>query len=145
MVLVDEIDKAGASHHNGALTSAILPFLEPENARAYPDPYVQSEINLAHVNYILTCNDDSVLPAPLKDRLRIVRLPRPTIEHLPALARGIVADIARERGGDARFFPGLDDPELAVAEALWARGGSVRRLRAIVERLLAYREERPRQ
>jgi hypothetical protein len=144
MVLVDEIDKAGASHHNGALTSAILPFLEPENARAYPDPYVQSEINLAHVNYILTCNDDSVLPAPLKDRLRIVRLPRPTIEHLPALARGIVADIARERSA-RDWYPDLSDGELAVAESLWARGGSVRRLRAIVERLLAYREERPRQ
>ena len=145
MVLIDEIDKAGASRHNGALVSALLPFLEPENARAYPDPYVQSEVDLAHVNYILTCNDDSVLPAPLKDRLRIIRLPRPTIAHLPALARGIVADIAKERGGDARFFPGLNDPELAVAEALWARGGSVRRLRAIVERLLAYREEKPRQ
>jgi ATP-dependent Lon protease len=145
MVLIDEIDKAGASRHNGALTSALLPFLEPENARAYPDPYAQADLDVSHVNYILTCNDDTVLPAPLKDRLRIVRLPRPTIAHLPALARGIVADIANERGGDARFFPALDDPELAVAESLWARSGSVRRLRAIVERLLAYREERPRQ
>jgi hypothetical protein len=144
MLLVDEIDKAGASHHNGALTSALLPFLEPETARAYPDPYVQSDLDLSHVNWTLTCNDDTALPAPLKDRLRIVRLPRPTIEHLPALARGIVADIARERGGDPRFFPALDCPELAVAEALWARGGSVRRLRAIIERLLAYREIKPR-
>jgi hypothetical protein len=84
------------------------------------------------------------LPAPLKDRLRIVRLPRPTIEHLPALARGIVADIAKERGGDPRWWSALEDTELAIAEDLW-RGGSVRRLRAIVERLLAYREERPRQ
>jgi hypothetical protein len=144
MVLIDEIDKAGASRHNGALTSALLPFLEPENARAYPDPYVQSEVDLSHVNYILTCNEDSALPGPLRDRLRIVRLPRPTIEHLPALARGIVADIARERGGDPRFWPPLEDGELAIAERLW-RGGSVRRLRAIVERLPAYREERPRQ
>jgi ATP-dependent Lon protease len=144
VVVVDEIDKAGRSHHNGALTSALLPFLEAESARAYPDPYVQSEVNLSHVSYLLTCNDDSMLPGPLKDRLRIIRLPRPTIEHLPALARGIVADIAKERGGDPRWIPGLDDPELAIAEKLW-RGGSVRRLRAIVERLLAYREERPRQ
>jgi hypothetical protein len=143
MVLIDEIDKAGASRHNGALTSALLPFLEPENARAYPDPYVQSEVDLSHVNYILTCNEDSALPGPLRDRLRIVRLPRPTIEHLPALARGIVADIAKERGGDPRWWPPLDDPELAIAEELW-RGGSVRRLRAIVERLLAYRELKPR-
>jgi len=143
LLLVDEIDKAGRSHHNGALTSAILPFLEPENARAYPDPYVQSEVDLAHLNYILTANDDAMLPGPLRDRVRIIRLPRPSIEHLPALARGIVADIANERGGDPRWWPPLDDPELAVAEGLW-RGGSVRGLRVIVERLLAHREVNPR-
>jgi hypothetical protein len=144
LLLVDEIDKAGVSPHNGALTHAILPFLEPENARAYPDPFVESEIDLSHVNYILTANSDIALPGPLRDRLRIVRLPRPAIGHLPQLARGIVADIAREHSGDPRWWPDLDDGELAVAETLW-RGGSVRRLRAIVERLLAHREERPRQ
>ncbi|MCK9917335.1 AAA family ATPase [Microbacteriaceae bacterium K1510] len=143
LLLVDEIDKAGVSPNNGALTHAILPFVEPENARAYPDPFVESEIDLSHVNYILTANTDIALPGPLRDRLRIVRLPRPAIEHLPQLARGIVADVARERGGDPRWWPDLDDGELAVAEVLW-RGGSVRRLRAIVERLLAHREERPR-
>jgi hypothetical protein len=37
----------------------------------------------------------------------------------------------------------LDDGELMVAEGLW-RGGSVRRLLAIVERILAYRESKPR-
>ncbi|MCK9918042.1 AAA family ATPase [Microbacteriaceae bacterium K1510] len=144
LLLVDEIDKAGASPHNGALAHAILPFLEPENARAYPDPFVEAEIDLSHVNYVLTANSDIALPGPLRDRLRIVLLPRPAIGHLPQLARGIVADVARERGGDPRWWPDLDDGELAIAEALW-RGGSVRRLRAIVERLLAHREERPRQ
>jgi hypothetical protein len=63
---------------------------------------VQSDLDLSYVSYILTCNDDSVLPGPLRDRLRIVRLPRPTLDHLPALARGIVADIAREHGALAR-------------------------------------------
>lgn len=144
LLLVDEIDKAGVSPNNGALTHAILPFLEPENARAYPDPFVEAEIDLSHVSYILTANTDIALPGPLRDRLRIVRLPRPAIDHLPQLARGIVADVAREHGGDPRWWPDLDDGELAIAESLW-RGGSVRRLRAIIERLLAYREERPRQ
>ena len=142
-LLIDEIDKAGNSRHNGSLDRALLPFLEPENARAYPDPYVQSEVDLSHVNYLLTANDATVLPGPFRDRLRIVTLPRPGIEHLPQLTRAIVADVAKTRGGDARWYPMLDDGELAVAESLW-RGGSVRRLRAIVERILAHRERKPR-
>ncbi len=143
IVLVDEVDKAGKSHHNGSLDRALLPFLETENARAYPDPYVQAECDLSFVNYILTANDATVLPAPLRDRLRIVVLPQPSIEHLPQLARSIVADVVETKGGDMRWFPPLEDHELAIAETLW-RGGSVRRLRAIIERLLAYREQNPR-
>jgi ATP-dependent Lon protease len=143
MILVDEIDKAGQSNQNGSLARALLPFLEPENARAYPDPYAQSECDLSYVNFLLTANDATLLSGPLRDRLRIVELPQPAIEHLPQLARSIVADIAMTRGGDGRWFPPLEDHELAIAETLW-RGGSVRRLRAVVERLLAYREKSPR-
>ena len=143
MMLVDEIDKCGSSRHNGNLENALMPFIEQETARAYPDPYVQSECDLSHVNYVLTANSDTVLSGPLRDRLRIVRLPEPSIEHLPALARSLVNNIAAASGADPRWFAYLDDGELAVAEVLW-RGGSVRRLRHIVERILARREECPR-
>jgi ATP-dependent Lon protease len=142
-LLIDEIDKCGTSRHNGSLSNSLMPFLEAETAKLFPDPFIQCDLNLSHVSYVLTANDDTALPAPLRDRLRVVRLPEPTIEHLPALARGIVADIAKERAGDARWWPNLEDGELAVVEGLWP-GGSVRRLRAIVERILAYREQRPR-
>jgi ATP-dependent Lon protease len=45
LLLIDEIDKAGASRHNGALTSAILPLLEPENARAYRPARAQQTLH----------------------------------------------------------------------------------------------------
>ena len=137
-VLVDEIDKAGSSPYHGSVDRALLPFLEPESAKCYPDPYLQTGCDLSRVGYILTANNVTALSGPLRDRLRIVRLPQPSVEHLPALVRGIVAEVA-QAGGDRRWYPMLSDGELAVAEGLW-RGGSVRRLRAIVERVLAYRE-----
>jgi hypothetical protein len=80
---------------------------------------------------------------PLRDRLRVVRLPLPTLDHMVQLARGIVADLAREAGGDSRWFANLDDGELATVEGLWP-GGSVRKLRTIIELLLARRELKPR-
>lgn len=144
ILLVDEIDKCGTSRHNGSLENALMPFLElSTTARAFPDPYVNSDINVSFVNYVLTANSDTVLSGPLRDRLRIIRLPEPSIEHLPAIARSIVNDIAADSAADPRWFPNLEDGELAVAEGLW-RGGSVRRLRNIVERILAHRESSPR-
>ena len=143
MMLIDEIDKAGNGRINGSLENALMPFLEIETARAFRDPYANSECNLSHVNYVLTANSDTVLPSPLRDRLRVIRVPEPSIEHLPAIARSIVNDMAAASGADPRWFEYLNDGELAVAEGLW-RGVSVRRLRNIVERILAYREERPR-
>jgi hypothetical protein len=143
IVMVDEVDKAAQRGNNGSLANALMPFLEAETAMAFPDPFVQSEVDLSHVSFILTCNDDTLLPAPLRDRLRVIRIPEPTLDHMIPLARGIVADLARENGGDERWYPDLDDGELAVVEGLWP-GGSVRRLRAIVERIVARRETNPR-
>lgn len=142
LVLIDEIDKGSNSRHNGSAENSLMPFLEIETSRAYPDPYIERDIDVSNVGFMLTCNVETALPNPLRDRLLVVRMPEPGIEHLPALARGIVADIGRA-AGDPRWWPELSDGELAVAESLW-RGGSVRRLRAIVERIVAYRESKPR-
>jgi hypothetical protein len=140
IVLIDEIDKAGRSRHNGSIVESLMPFLEAETSRNFPDPFIQTDCDLSHVSYILTANSDVDLPAPLRDRLRIVRLPRPTAEHLPAVCRSVVADLARESGSDVRWYPHLDADELWVVERLWA-GGSLRRLREIVSRLLLKRSE----
>ena len=41
-VLIDEIDKAGSSRHNGNLELALLPFLDGgETSARYPDPLVE--------------------------------------------------------------------------------------------------------
>lgn len=80
------------------------------------------------------------LSAPLRDRLRIVGIPHPGIEHVPVLVRGIVADIMSEKGAE-RFAVPLDGDELEIAATLW-KGGSIRKLRAIVGRLLSRRDKR---
>ena len=142
-VLVDEIDKCAVSRHNGNLELSLMPFLEIETAAVFPDPFVEFELDLSHVNFLLTANDDSKLQGPLRDRLRILRMPEPRRKDLPTLARAIVADVARERGGNPAWWPHLNEDEIEIAGRLWL-GGSVRRLRVIVERLLAAREKNAR-
>ena len=135
MLLIDEIDKAGTSKHNGNLVNSLLTVIERETAQRFADPYVQSPVDVSHVSYILTANDDVELPKTLKDRCRILRMPAITVEHVPALVAGIVADLAR----DPRWVTPLTGDEIEIACRLLG-DGSIRRLRAIVDKLLAARE-----
>jgi len=51
----------------------------------------------------------------------------------------VIVDLARERGLDASWMPPLDGAEHRAVELNW-RGGSVRRLRRIVEAILRERD-----
>ncbi|MBX9830210.1 MAG: AAA family ATPase [Xanthobacteraceae bacterium] len=143
MVLIDELDKAATGGNNGRLQDSMLPFLEGETAAHFPDPYIQAPVDCSRLSYIAIANDPLLIPAPLRDRFRILRILAPTAEHLPALCRYIVYDLANEAGMDAAWFPELDDDELWIAEQLW-KGGSVRRLREIVARIVVRRADMPR-
>lgn len=139
LIVVDEIDKAGTSRHNGNLVSSILPMLEIETAKRFADPYIQAQVDVSHVSYVLTCNDDKDLPRPLKDRCRPLHMPPIKAEHVPAIAAGIVRDIAKERGLDPRWLKPLDGDEIEIAQRMLG-DGSIRRLRILIEKLLALRD-----
>lgn len=136
---IDEVDKSAESQRNGSLAHALLPMLENETAKRYPDPYIQSEVDLSHMSFLLTANDDTALPSALKDRLRILRVPPIEIEHVPAVVAGILKDLATEQGRDVHWVDPLNGDEIEIAQRLLGHG-SARRLRAIVERLVAARE-----
>jgi ATP-dependent Lon protease len=138
-VMIDEIDKAGHTR-NGTLQHALLPFLEPETAKRYPDPCVQSPIDLSVVSFLMTANDTTRLPAPLKDRCRILRMPALRVEHVPAILPAILADLAAERGIDARWIAPFATDEIEMVKRLLG-DGSIRRLRMIVEKVIDGREE----
>jgi hypothetical protein len=123
VMLIDEVDKAGRGS-SGCLTDSLMPFLEAETARAYPDPCFEIEADLSFVNYVMTANDDTKLPSPLRDRLRIVRVPTPGIEHIESLARSIMADLAVEMNVPAAFLTPLAPDELAVVARMWSENGS---------------------
>lgn len=140
-VLLDELDKCGTGTHNGALTHALLPFLDVETSSRYRDQSLDAEVNLSALSYIATVNDVMRLPAPLRDRLRIVRLPVPSIEHLPLLAASVMRDLAAEDEARAGDQP-LATDELAVIGPAWARAGfSMRSLQRVVRATLEVRDQ----
>ncbi|POR40938.1 AAA family ATPase [Methylobacterium sp. V23] len=139
LMLVDEIEKASTRRDYGRLWDSLLPMLEPETARAYPDPAFQASVDISHVSWLFTANDIAPLPGPLLDRLRVIEMPAPTATDLEALLLPVLAGIAASQGLDPRFLATLDNEEIAAVRRAWP-GGSIRRLTRLVETVVAARE-----
>ncbi len=141
LVLIDEIEKAGTRSDFGRLWDCLLGFFESETSARYPDSALQTNLDLSQVSYLATANSLDPLPSPIRDRFRVVTFPKPAGDDLAALLPAVIADLARERGLDQSWMPPLDGVEYAAVTMNW-RGGSVRRLRRIVEVVLRERDVR---
>lgn len=141
LVLIDEIEKAATRSDYGRLWDCLLGFLEVETNCRYPDPALQTNLDLSEVSYIGTANTLDPLPSPIRDRFRIVAFPKPAAKDLDALLPAVIADLAKERGLDQSWMTPLDGVEREAVAKHWP-GGSVRRLRRIVEAVLRERDVR---
>jgi ATP-dependent Lon protease len=140
IVLVDEIDKAAARNWNGRLWDSLLPFLDLETAGRYRDQSLDCELDLSMVSYVSTANDVTGLPAPLRDRFRVIKVPAPTLAHLPQLAAEVMKDLAIEDESRQHDAP-LAADELAVMAKAWAQAKfSMRALQKIVSATLDARD-----
>jgi hypothetical protein len=141
LVLLDELEKAGTRSDYGRLWDCLLGLLEAESGCRYPDPALQVAVDLSQISYIATANSLDPLPSPIRDRMRIIRFPKPRASDLDAILPAVLADVARDRGFDRRWVTPLDGTEHTAVARKW-RGGSVRRLRRIVEVILRERDLR---
>ncbi len=140
-VILEEAEKCGTSRVSGRFSDSVLPFLETTTSRVYPDPYIEAPCDLSQLNYLATANNELDLPAPLRDRFRLLRIPEPGPEHLSALSDTLLKEIAADRGISPAWATPLDGDEMEIATRLWP-GGSIRRLRSVLEIIFSRRDER---
>jgi ATP-dependent Lon protease len=108
LFLLDEVDKMGADFR-GDPSSALLEVLDPEQNHTFADHYVEVDFDLSDVMFIATSNSYNI-PAPLLDRMEIIRLSGYTEdEKLNIALRYLLPKQIKNNG--------LEEGELKVSEA----------------------------
>ena len=127
VIMLDEVDKVGADWR-GDPSAALLEVLDPAQNHSFRDHYLDVELDLSEVLFIATANVAETIPAPLLDRMEVVRFDGYTTEEKVAIARGYLWPRQRERNGLREDEVAIDDATLRAVVTEYTREAGVRNL-----------------
>lgn len=136
VVIIDEVEKACASNM-GDPVATLLDMLEPSTAARYFDGCLAAEIDLSHVNWVLTANRIDGLPAPLLSRVDIIEVAGPGPSHAEMILAALWRDVAHSAGLPPSALPRIEVAAETALLRLFRNTRSVRRLRRAIETLVA--------
>jgi len=127
VIMLDEIDKIGASYH-GDPASALLEVLDPEQNVDFLDHYLDLRFDLSKVLFVCTANQLDSIPGPLLDRMEVIQLSGYIAEEKLQIAKRYLLPRQIERAGLPKGTVKLDTKTLRALIDGYARDAGVRRL-----------------
>ena len=135
VLMLDEVDKLGRDFR-GDPAAALLEVLDPEQNKAFRDNYLDLPFDLSKVLFITTANTLDTIPAPLLDRMEILRLSGYSEEEKMQIARRYLLPRQLKHTGLTGEQITITDEALHKAIASYTREAGVRRLEQVLGRII---------
>ncbi|MGA3303529.1 MAG: endopeptidase La [Methylovirgula sp.] len=133
LFLLDEIDKMGMDFR-GDPSSALLEVLDPEQNHSFNDHYLEVDYDLSNVMFVTTANTLNI-PAPLMDRMEIIRIAGYTEDEKIEIARRHLIPAALKKHGLDPSEWSIDDSGLTMIIRRYTREAGVRNLEREISNL----------
>ncbi len=135
VLMLDEIDKIGASFH-GDPASALLEVLDPEQNNSFRDHYMDVPFDLSNVLFIATANQLDTIPAPLLDRMEVIRLSGYIMAEKVEIAKRYLIPKALQSHGLTRQQVSIRKDALEAIVDDYAREAGVRGLENRIKKIM---------
>lgn len=127
VLMLDEVDKLGRDFR-GDPAAALLEVLDPEQNHEFRDNYLDLPFDLSSVFFVLTANTLETIPAPLLDRLEVIRFSGYSDEEKRDIARTHLLPRQMEDVGVSPDRFALTDEALEDIISGYTREAGVRQL-----------------
>jgi len=99
VLMIDEIDKMSGGGPSGDPTAGMLEVLDPSQNNSFVDHYLNLPFDLSAALFICTANNLFDIPAPLRDRMEVIKIAGYTIEEKVEIAwRYLLPQLLDEHG-----------------------------------------------
>ena len=118
VMMIDEIDKMSGGGPSGDPTAAMLEVLDPSQNHDFVDHYLNLPFDLSSVLFICTANNLFDIPAPLRDRMEVIRIAGYTVEEKVEIAwRYLLPRLLEEHGITDKDIQFTDEVAVASSRA----------------------------
>jgi ATP-dependent Lon protease len=135
VLMLDEVDKLGRDFR-GDPAAALLEVLDPDQNKTFRDNYLDLPFDLSRVLFIMTANSLDPIPAPLLDRMEVLRLSGYSEEEKTVIARTYLLPRQYSQAGVKPELLTITDGALKKVIVGYTREAGVRRLDQALGRVI---------